>query len=217
MSFRTDQYLALVTSEHSQRPKFMASILASIQGLADLQDNCSNLSSLFDIDTAVGDQLDKLGQWVGVSRNVAVPIANVYFSWGVANQGWGQGAWFSPFDSVAGLVRLPDESYRTLIRATIARNVWDGTVPSIYKIWGLVFALAQFQLLVQDNQDMSMTIIMLTTGSIDAITLALITGGAIVPRPAGVRITGYTQAMAPIFGWGSNSNLVAGWGVGSWI
>lgn len=217
MSFRSDQYVGLITSEHNQRPKFLATVRALVQPFADMQDLAVTVNGLFDVDIAVGDQLDKVGQWVGVSRFVATPILGVYFSWGLANVGWGQGTWFSPFDTTAGLVRLPDESYRTLLKGVIAANQWDGTVPGLYSIWGIVFALTQFKLLLQDNQDMTVTVFLLTTENIDAITLALITGGAIVPKPAGVRITGYTQVAAPIFGWGSNSGLVAGWGVGNWL
>lgn len=212
-----NQYTGLVTSEHNQKSKFMALIAASLQPFVDLQNNTNSIQSLFDVETAVGDQLDKLGQWIGVSRNITTPIAGVYFSFGVAGQGWGQGTWFNPLDAIGGLTILPDDSYRILVKATIAENSWDGTIPGAYAIWALVFALEPFQILIQDNLDMTITIVLLTSSVIDAVALALITGGYIVMRPAGVRITGYNQVAAPVFGFGAQTATVAGWGTGNWI
>jgi hypothetical protein len=64
------EYLSLITSEHNQRPNFMAWIAALCQPSVDQQNQLANFPSLFDIDVAVGDQLDKIGQWVGVSRSL---------------------------------------------------------------------------------------------------------------------------------------------------
>jgi hypothetical protein len=195
----------------------MAMIAALVQPSVDLQNMFSNFSSLFDLALAVGNQLDIIGQWIGQPRNITTALTNVYFSWGIAGLGWNQGVWLGPGQSSSGLTVLSDDVYRILLQAVIAQNNWDGTVPGAYSIWNAVFTIEQFQILIQDNQDMSMTILILTTSQIDAVSLALLTNGLIVPRPAGVRITGYTQIAAPLFGWGLNTSLVAGWGIGNWI
>jgi len=68
-------YLSLITSEHRDKPLFMALIAALVQGSVDQQYVLSTFSSLFDLDLAVGDQLDKLGAWIGVSRNLEAALS----------------------------------------------------------------------------------------------------------------------------------------------
>ena len=67
-------YLKLLTSEHNQRPKFLAFVSAICQASVDQQNMLAQFQSLFDVDVAVGDQEDKIGQWVGVSRKIKQAI-----------------------------------------------------------------------------------------------------------------------------------------------
>lgn len=363
------KYTSLITSEHDLKPKFMAMIAAMIQPSVDLQNVLRSMLNAYDIDFAIGAQLDTVGLWVGASRNLEEPISGVFFSWGVSGLGWGQGTWFNPsfnqgvpllgtriqssggsailkyeisFGSgVAGhtytasvlvlnqgltavtvnmnagttgvpgafllippgqtvqvnvsifetgsncgvgvpcsqqlrfntagvgdamdivafnpvyqdnggpnlitgpsttfggswtgfggnsvtltqnfpglvtslLITLPDDSYRTLLRGVIAANQWDGTVPGAYEIFNTVFGIEGFQILIVDNQDMTMTIIVLAQ-VLDAVAKSLLLSGLIIVRPAGVRITGYFGAVQPVFGFGEESSLISGWGVGNWL
>lgn len=212
-----DQYTQLITSEHNQQPNYTAMIAATVQPLVDGRNLAATFFQLYDLDLAVGQQLDVLGQWIGISRSVATPISGVFFSFDTTGLGWDQGSWLGPFSSGSNLILLSDDQYRLLLRAKIAINQWDGTVPNLYAILAQVFALTQVSLLVQDNQDMTMTVIILTGGTVDPVILALITGGYIVPRPAGVRITGYSQEQAPIFGWDTNNAIIQGWDTGQWF
>jgi hypothetical protein len=210
------QYTTLITSEHNGRPNFMALLQALVQPSIDSQNLCNTFPSLFDIEVAVGDQLDIIGRWVGVSRNLSVPVTGVFFSWGIVGLGWGQGNWTSPFDTSAGMIVLADGDYRTLLLATIASNQWDGTIPGAYDIMQLLFELTGVQMIIQDNQDMSMSVIVLSHTT-SAVFISLLKSGLLIMRPAGVNIVGYFQATAPIFGWGPTSNIIQGWGTGNWI
>lgn len=212
-----NQYLTLITSEHANQPNFTAMVAATLQPLVDSQNLASTFQALYDLDVAVGEQLDTVGLWIGITRFVNVAITGVFFSWDTVNLGWDQGNWQGPNSPNSQLTTLTDDQYRLLLRAKIAINQWDGTVPGIYAIWNKIFALTQVNLLIQDNQDMSMTIIILASGTVDPVVLALITGGYIVPRPAGVRITGYSQETAPIFGWDVNTAIIQGWDAGNWF
>lgn len=353
-----DQYTQLVTSEHNTRPKFMATIALLCQGSIDTQNVIATFPNLFDIDQAVGDQLDKIGVWVGVSRELVLPLSGVFFSFqenlipdpvnlggtwvshggpmvstrtgsgwilngnggqqfsfwasqgfpiapgdyylsanfeasnvitgnpsvgiydnttgapdfstggiaglvqspfsrGKLNQkvtippgvtnivvivdsfnavvpvgkqlqindvalqaapslGWGQGTWFSPFDVSGELTRLADDNYRVLLLSQVASNQWDGTIPGAYKILQLLYQLTGVQILIQDNQDMTISVIVLAP-SVDAVFSALLHAGLLVMRPAGVGIAGYFKANVPVFGFGSNSDTIGGWGRGSWM
>lgn len=64
----------------------------------------------------------------------------MYFEWGREAVGWARGSWKGLYDPETGMVRLPDETYRLLLKAKIGANRWDGTVPGAYEVWESAFA-----------------------------------------------------------------------------
>jgi hypothetical protein len=210
-------YLALITSEHNQKPNFMATVAARFQPYVDIQNTLFSMIGMF-TPNAVGDQLDKVGDWVGANRNLTTPLEGVYFTWGTDGLGWGEGTCLGPDDDPNGLTVLPDDSFQILIRLIIAMNNWDGTIPGAYSIWDSIMG-DQFGILIQSNQDMSMLVVF--TGLIDSIvSKALISGGFFNLVQAGVRVTQFSQASVPdtpVFGWGIENGTVGGWGTGCWI
>jgi len=211
-----DEYLDLITSAWRQKPKFTAMVSADVSVQVRVQDLLASLIEAYDVDTAVGSQLDVIGQWVGISRRVNVPIANVYFSWNADyTLGWEYGTW-QPANQPFSVTVLPDDSYRTLIRAKIAANLWDGTTDRAYAIWDAVFPT--ITILIQDHQNMSYDLAFVG-GIIDSLTLALITGGYIPLKPEGVKVNVYYIPInpGPMFCWDlDETTLVAGWETGSW-
>lgn len=209
-------YLDLVPSEHRDRPNFITMLTDLLQPLGDLQINVGLMPSLFDIDTAVGDQLDKVGEWVGVGRDVQVALTGVYFSLDSATLGLDQGSMQGPDDPTSGLVVLPDSGYRTLLRARIAANHWDGSIPDAYNVWDIAFSGTGFSIGILDLGGMHMVYILFGLVP-DALTLALFTGGLLDLKPAGVKIDMYITEPAdnvPLFGLDANSATVAGLDVG---
>lgn len=216
MSVKT--YTDLVTSEHKNKPKFQAMMEASLGPIVRIQDLVKSFPALFDVDDAVGIWLDTVGLWVGVSRFVSTPLTGIYFEWdGTAMVGWNSGIWQGEFSPTSGLTELPDDVYRTLIKAKIAANSWDGSIPNAYDIWETVFT--NNIIVIQDNQDMTMTI-GIVGPPLDALTQALIIGGYIPLKPEGVGVNFYAIPVddAPIFAWDSlpDGLGMAGWDVGSW-
>lgn len=218
MSENTNDYLNLITSEHRDKPKFIAMVTLGVSLSVQLQKLYDEMIARLDIDDVnqcVGIWLDYIGQWVGVSRNVRVPIPGVYFSWDdIDSKGWDYGSWYDGFGP-SGITSLPDDAYRTLIKAKIAANHWDGTVEGAYAVWATVFP--DINLLIQDNQDMTM-IFALQGAIIDSLTLALLTGGYIPLKPEGVHVNFYAVPVDtnPIFSWDVESAFVDGWDIGSW-
>ena len=195
MSASASQYAALITSEHALRPKFVAWVQANVQPFVDLQNQLMALQWMVDIDVAVGDQLDKLGEWIGVSRYLKEPILTVTI--------------------------LDDTTYRILLKLFIAMNVWDGTVPGIYEVWNTVFAAQGYELFINDNQDMTMDVVLANPPS-NLLVLAVLTGGYFLMRPAGVRITGYWEPSlpfpaTPFFGLDAENATISGLDVGAWM
>jgi len=210
-------YTRLVTSQHSRRPKFMAVVETLVRPMVGVMNVLGDMPAKFDLDGAVDAQLDAVGQWAGISRNVAVPLTDVYFSFDTERLGFDQGSWKGPFDPDNGLTRLDNETYRLVIRAKIGANHWDGTLESSRSILNTIFGGGTF-VFIQDNQDMSMTIGI--AGVIpSAVFLALLANGIIPLKPEGVRVN-YTIVTstdgAPIFGLDVENDLIAGFDTGAW-
>lgn len=210
-------YVNLITSEHIDKPNFVAMVAALVQPLADLQVVMGGIPALYDLDAAVGVQEDTVGLWVGVSRNISIPLTGVFFSWDVAGLGWGEGSWTPSLDATS-LVVLSDAQYRVLLKARVAANQWDGTIPGAYAVWNQIFVGTGTGILIQDFDDMHMSLAL--TGPVpDAVTLALFEGGYLSLKPAGVHIDNYITPVVPdtpYFGWGVENSSISGWGVGYW-
>jgi len=212
-----EDYLNLITSEHRGKEKFEATVVAGVSPFSKLQAVMLGLPADFDIDSAVGVQLDAVGAWIGRSRRIDTPLVGVYFTWDdLASDGWESGIWKGPFDPDSGLVDLPDDSYRVLLKAKIAANSWDGTIPGAYAIWATVFTNSQ--LVIQDNQDMSM-VVGIAGQPLSIVDQALLTNGYIPLKPEGARIQYYAIAPAAgaLFAWDTDeSTALAGWDTGQW-
>lgn len=210
-------YLNLITSEHQNQPNFSAMVSFGVATMVQVQALMAQMSGpLFDLSTPpVGNQLDIIGQWAGVSRNVNIPITGILFTWdGITADGWGFGVWSSA-ENPSSITVLPDGAYLSLILAKIAANQWNGTTEGAYAVWAVAFP--QYNLLIQDNQNMSFAIA-IQGMPLDSLTLALLTGGYIPLRPEGVEITEYIVPVDtnPLFGWDLDTTFVQGWGTGSW-
>lgn len=180
-------YLNLLTSEYSSSAIFKQWLQTLLNILDDISNCLIEITGAFDLDVAIGVQLDVLGQIVGVSRTVP----------------------FQPSASVSPI--LDDTTYRLLIKATIANNQWDGKIGSLYPIWSQLFAGGQ--IIIQDNQNMSANIIL--TGTFTSIIQDLITHDMIVPRPEGVQYNYFIGGL-PFFGFDRDDAFVAGWDTGKW-
>ncbi|WP_298998183.1 DUF2612 domain-containing protein [uncultured Desulfovibrio sp.] len=209
-------YPSLITSQH-QQPRFTALVAVLTQPLVDAQALLASLPAAFDVDTAVGVQLDAVGLWVGITRVLRVPLSGVYFAWGVEGVGWSEGVWKGPYDPETGLTSLPDDVFRRLVKARIAANAWDGSIPGAYDVWESAFADTGSIIMIQDNQDMSM-VVGIAGMRPDAVTQALLMGNYIPLKPEGVCVSWYavTQDGGPLMAWGCQADGLGGWGAGRW-
>lgn len=211
-----EEYLNLITSAWRDKPKYIAMVDIAAEFYSYLQDLNAELIAKFDVDTAVGQQLDVIGEWVGISRNVAIPVPGVFFSWDGTNEflGWDFGIWQDDTNDTDVTV-LPDDVYRNFVKAKIAANQWDGTTDGAYAIWDSVFT--DITILIQDNLDMSYDL-GFVGGIVDSLTVALIEQGYLPLKPEGVRVNFIYIPVddGPLFGWDVESDFVQGWDEGSW-
>jgi len=215
-------YTNLITSEYSGQPNFTASVAAAIQPFADLQAILKALIQCYDLDTAVGVQEDAVGLWVGRSRYLEETL-NVYFSLDTAGLGLDQGIWYQIGDPLSGLTILDDDDYRILLRAVIAANNWNGTVPGAYTAWNILFAGTGVNILIDTVASLEMAIALV--GQLpSAVVSALFTTGELDLKPAGVTLyhvlpTLYPAAVipgVPIFGLDAQNQSIAGLDYGAW-
>lgn len=212
-----DKYLGLITALHRDKPKFSAMISVVSQSFVDAQVVFSSLVPGFDLDLAVGVQLDAVGLWVGIARHVRTPLEGVYFSFDVAGLGFDEGVWKGPFDPDSGVTTLDDDTYRLLIRAKIGANHWDGTLEGSARILNLIFGGTGTYVFIQDNGDMSIDIGVAGVRP-TAIFLALLTGGYIPIKPEGVRVNYYVvpDIDGPLFGFDVENQYISGFDSGIW-
>jgi hypothetical protein len=213
-----DDYTGRMTSYWRGQPKFTSELIALVKPMADLQSVIAGMPSDFDLDGAIGAQLDAVGEWVGRSRFIPIPIANAWFTFDSATKGFDLGVWRGPFDTASGITRLDDNTYRLFLRAKIAANNWDGTVETAAAAFNLIFAQSPGTLIfVSDNGNMSMTVGI--AGAIPSILfLALLEQGFLPLKPEGVLAHYEVTSLngAPLFGFDVENQYVSGFDVGAW-
>lgn len=139
-------YANLLIMQYHDKPRAKATIemLASAVYVNNLP---LTIQEAFNIETAVGDQLDVIGKYVGVSRIGA----------GLSTQ-----------------ITLNDSDYRQLIKMVIIKNNSGSSLDTIQTLLARAFP---GQVLISDNQSMGLNyIIVESLGTSDLLEL-LVTGG----------------------------------------
>ena len=72
-----DEYLDLIPSQHRQRPRYMATVEALLRPLCGVDELLQEMRTTFDLDTAIGRQLDAVGVRVGRTRHLRTPLTGV--------------------------------------------------------------------------------------------------------------------------------------------
>lgn len=188
-------YTKLITSLHSDKPLFVATVALMAGAFADVYEQAAGLVRAFDVDTAIGVQLDVVGLWVGISRRQNIPVVGAFFTWNTTGKGWNQTNWKGPYEPDEGIVDLDDETYRVVIKAKIGSNYWQGTDLELQSIGRNSMASVGVQCFVLDNMDMTTTVYIL--GAPTQVMIEMIKRGVTPPKTAGVRITGYILSSTP--------------------
>jgi len=195
-------YPSLVTSEH-QKPRFLAAVAALTQPFADQIAVRQQIMGAFDLDTAVGQQLDFVGQWIGVTRacyfyvpapvqaKAAAPMSAAPLAAGPMSAD----GYFVASGPGTVYTSLDDNSYRLLLYAKVAENHWDGTVPGALTVMNAFWSLYGYMLFYVDNQDMTVSFILVGTPP-SPLVQALFNSGELDLVPAGVGISERTFLLA---------------------
>jgi len=194
-------YTSLITSEHADKPNFVAALGLVANGVADITAAVQTLLALFDFDTALGQQLDFVGQWIGLSRTVGGVLSVPFFGFADDASALGfteltnpaTGARFVELgEDTSSSATLADPEYRLVLAAKILQNQWDGSQ-------------AQFETALADIIQAPITVVdpgvhvvMLRPNELlDPVLTQLLTGYDLIPRAAGVRYQFAFQSASP--------------------
>jgi hypothetical protein len=162
------------------------------QALADFLS--SDLVTAFDLDTAVGNQLDVIAKYIGVPRNSNIPSGVQFFGYALAGGGGSVNGYnlvgaaslngfiyLSVTNSTLPTTAFSDVQFLFVLKLQIALNHFDGTFSYIQRFLQDFFP---GQITVTDNLDMTMTYTVSPNVPVSTAVLA-----NFLPRPMGVGIT----------------------------
>lgn len=183
-----DNYLKLITSQHRDKPKYMAMVTALLRPSDDIFALAATMDDEFDVMLATGIQEDIVGILVGANRTLD----------------------FQPDKGLSPI--LDNAAYRILLQAKIAQNMWKGGIMDLRDLWTTLFGEG---IIIQDNQDMTIDVVVIGS-SFDQIVRNMIQKGMIVPKPQSVKLTTYFSDQQ-VFGYDMETNTIRGYDEANWI
>lgn len=211
-------YSDLLIVQYKQKEKARATIALLVeQVLAD--GIIFDVLDGYDLDSAVGEQLDVLGKWVGVDRffdgadygDSVFGFADAVFSGGVSSYITGfddatllnkNGIFLDAEQAITTGLRLNDDAFRILIRFKILQNNIDHSDKAINDA---LFATFGNTIFAKDNLDMTMTYFI---GNVDSVLVDAIFQKDLLLRPMGVGVQTVILS-AQSFGFADAANLNA--------
>lgn len=212
-----DSYLARITDAHRDKPKFMAMLALCLQPYVDAQDLVASFVAAYDLDEAIGAQLDVVGKWVGRSRVIEAPVRDPWFRFGDSSRGLGRGVWKDRYSPGSTLTKLDDVAYRKLLRAKIAANNWDGQRPSAEAALRAFVDQAGTNIWIDEGADMRDALCV--SGAWIPLLYAFMLEQNLIPvKRAATRRRYYFVSVdrSPMFGFGVNNDFIGGLGRGAW-
>lgn len=183
-------YTSKIPSANIGKPLFVAFLGMALQPFVDQINLAESVPELFDLDVAVGDQEDIVGEWLNLSRSLRAPLAGVYFSFDTVGVGFDQGVWYNSSLPLTGVINLDDETYRDFLKLKVRANTWDGSMGDANAALVEVFGSQGDPPVVwiTDNFDMTQTY-HITAAPHSALLEQLTLGGYMPFRPSGVANT----------------------------
>lgn len=210
-----EYYQNLLIKQYWEKPNAFAEAGVIASGYGKVYDLLTDIVDGFDLDNAVGNQLDIIGRIVGAPRIVPFVLAKQAFGFdnNVNSVGFASkfnatrpGAPFqSKFAPLYTSQQLDDFDYRFFIRAKIAVNIVGAVMVSDERlsIQDAINTAFNGRAYVLDNQDMSLTLYI--SSEIDIERLRLINNLGLLPKPQAVRYKLVVQASPETtFGFSNN-------------
>lgn len=204
--FEIEQYLEVarsrVTEQFKDKEVFDKYLQLLIGGKIELQEVFRQLMQERSIDTAVGAQLDIIGDIVGQPRELIDSSLLSFFafqgypeaeSYGDLNNNSSGGAYYDLRNPLTGNTLLTDEQYRLFIKAKIIKNNTNATPNQFIDFMKFVFGI-ELSLVVAEG-DAEFTIMLgKELSSFERVLLTYVSYSSgypsrFIPKPIGVRVS----------------------------
>lgn len=158
-----------------------------------------DLNNAFDLDTALGPQLDILGEYIGFDRIISSPIVRTYFIFNDQVFPYSQStvgftdynsnvnqqySFYNYIDALGVFTALSDDEYRFLLKLKSLNNV---SKYSLGEINSILFSFFGTDVVLFDQMDMSISYFVKPT---IARIIQIAKNENILPKPMGVIISG---------------------------
>lgn len=184
-----------IYAQYRTKPKAVAWYKITRSLAEELRSVANAVKIMYEIDTAVGEQLDILGRIVVIPRNFIqpVPIIPTQFASASNNPGdFGDDSDMFSELSIDSDAQMSDDLYRIVIKSKIIKNNSDATIESI--LYGMNFLLPNADILrITDGEDMSFTVEFY--GNITELERYALLNATLVPKPQGVRFGGFLEGL----------------------
>ena len=190
------EYLDLLIIQYSDSIKAVSETTLKASSYSKIFSFYNSFFDAFDVDHAVGDQLDIIGKIVGIKRNVPFVLEKIRFGFEGDDSARGMAdifdasvesaVFFDIFEGIYTSQQLEDEDFKLFIKAKIVSNVASAYMVSDDRLGinEVIQSLMQGAYVV-DNNDMSL--LLFVPSSIDDERIRLIEELDLLPKPQGVR------------------------------
>lgn len=212
-----NEYTALIAGAHVDKPKYVEWVYTLTEIFAEARRRLRKLVEDFDLDTAVGKQLDAIGVRVGISRQLPVTLSGIYFAFDdVDGLGFDFGIWKGRYEDGTTTSILDDETYRNVIRAKIMMNHFSGKNEDLQSFIASIaesFGIDPSLFFVRDTQDMNVQVGM-NQSDVPPVVWELLTRRIIDVIAAGVGMNFISNVT--YFGLDMDTAVVGGMDNGDW-
>ena len=212
-----DYYVNLLIIQYNNKPKARAHIKALVAELL-ASDVYFDVQDGYDINTAVGVQLDIIGKYVNLDRYYKGQNFDGFFSFinydevdappadriGFADYTdyeTKEGSWLNYIKSISEDLVLPDESFRQLIKLRIIQNASNHSHGSIDAAIYAAFADS----LIPDSDGNMVMDYFVTFGGAPLAEVALQKG--VLPKPIAVRLNYFIEQDSEYFGFATYAGI----------
>ena len=215
MGLFTDNYRKLLIVQYADKPKAIAHINNIIGSLENVYDLANLFEDAFDVDKAVGNQLDIIGKIVDIDRTVPFSAPKNYFGFSDnTSTAYPMGDKFvsvasypfkNKFEIPYSDSQLNDYDYRFFIKCKIALNYSRSTMISNENnsLQNSIDFIFENNAYVVDNYNMSVSIYIDFNVNLDRINK--IKQLKLIPRPQGVNDLYFRYNEGGTFGFNINN------------
>jgi len=187
-----------VTDQFRGKPVMDKYLRLLIDGKAELQTVMKDLMTLRSIDTAVGAQLDVIGEIVGRPRGLVSAEVFTYFGFDGATQGGSFSSvtdpsvgapWYS-IGAPTGRSREPsDEEYRIILKAKIIKNRTLSRPEDVIQAYKFLFGASKVTITELGHASVRIGIGKILTSVERGLLFGLDGAGTLLPKTVGVEYT----------------------------